>query len=179
MQSYYKLKLEKAKVSSFEALINLFFTYPRKKSEISELQPYLDSDKNNDDFFNDILSSNLVFRLSTDSFISLQHLPFYLSCKTKSFSRKQNYSTIQNSEDILQLRETFGPETGLSLLIEEYLKFTGPSEVNGISKALGFTSNKIQPILNKLQREQIILVGSFVSTSQQYISLFFNSPGGL
>lgn len=167
VDEYFTSKL--TKVESHEVAIKLFFTYPRRKSEISVLQSNLGSTTTQEEFIIDNLASNSLFLLTNNLIISLQHLPFYLSCKTKTFAEKQDYSNIANRTDIMDLRETIAPETGFSLLITEYLNLEGPRTQNEIEKTLGFTSKKIQPILEKLQREQVILVGSFTSSSQQYL----------
>ena len=109
-----------------------------------------------------------VIRYGRDNFTTYDQLALIGAIHDQSFWTQ--FSSSDESIDLARQRsDQLSPDSGWEHLILRRLEYAGPQTSDQLAEQLDTTSERIDPILRRLQRSTAILRGKFTTDQNQYL----------
>ncbi|MHA2252384.1 MAG: winged helix-turn-helix transcriptional regulator, partial [Candidatus Kariarchaeaceae archaeon] len=109
-----------------------------------------------------------VILLPNKQYTTIDLLPYYAAIGGNDFWETMEVSQA-NIKLARELSDEISPDRGWEVIVEHYLKYSGPQLQEKIATDLKIRSSKIHEILLRMQRKNIVLRGKFLTNEDEFL----------
>lgn len=113
----------------------------------------------------EIIANNDNIVTWLDEFTTKSILPFHAACYSEDIW--DDYE--EEFAEIKERSRELSPNTAIEYLIIYLLKYSGPINIEDVAVYLNKTVDQIKPMLQNLVRKHQVLIGTFISSNQEYM----------